>query len=61
MEEFWFVQDSAVLRVSQPGGIVKGEPHVVEAEITLRFPYIPIGPGKFLTTPTKYATTQTAA
>jgi len=61
VEEFWFIQDSAMLRVSQPGVVAKGDSHTIEAEITLRFPYIPIGPGKFLTTPTKYSTTQIAA
>jgi hypothetical protein len=61
VEEFWFVQDSAILRVLQPGAVTKGETHTVEVEITLRFPYIPVGSGKFLTTPTKYATTQVAA
>ncbi len=61
VEEFWFVQDAAVLYVLQPGAVAKGETHTIEAEITLRFPYIPVGFGKFLTTPTKYASTQVAA
>ncbi len=61
VEEFWFVQDSAILHVLQAGAVNKGETHTIEAEITLRFPYIPVGFGKFLTTPTKYSTTQVAA
>ena len=61
VEEFWFIQDSAMLHVLQPGAIAKGETHTIEAEITLRFPYIPVGPAKFLTIPTKCTTTQVAA
>lgn len=59
-EEFWFVQDSARLHVVQPGKVKAGETHQVEAEIAMRFPYIAIGPGKFLTTPTRCTLTQTA-
>ncbi len=61
VEEFWFVQDSATLHVLQPGAVAKDETHTLQAEITLRFPYIPVGFGKFLTTPTSCTTTQTAA
>jgi hypothetical protein len=60
VEEFWFVQDSAVLHVNAPGKVAAGETHTIQAEIALRFPYIMIGPGRFLTTPTSYSTTQTA-
>lgn len=58
VEEFWFVQDSAKLRVLQPGQLASGESHNVEVELTLRFPYIPIGPGKFLINTNKYSVTQ---
>lgn len=61
VEEFWFVQDSAILRVLQAGAVARGETHTIEVEISLRFPYIPVGFGKFLTIPTKYTTTQVAA
>ncbi len=60
VEEFWFVQDSAVLHVKAPGKVAAGETHSVQAEIALRFPYIMIGPGRFLTNTTTYSTTQTA-
>ncbi len=61
VEEFWFVQDTAVLHVLQAGAVASGETHTLEVEITLRFPYIPVGSGKFLTTPTKSTSTQVAA
>lgn len=57
----WYVQDSAILQVKQPGKVVPGETHTIEAEITLRAPYIMVGPGKFLTMPTRYSSTQVAA
>jgi hypothetical protein len=60
VEEYWFVQDSAHLIVLQPGKVASGESHKVEVELTLRFPYIPIGPGKFLTNVNKLAVTQVA-
>ena len=60
VEEFWFVQDSAKLRVQQPGKVAPGESHKIHVEIALRFPYIPIGPGRFLSSTSKYATTQVA-
>lgn len=59
-EEFWFVQDFAGLHVQQPGKLQPGETHTLEAEITLRFPYMQIGPGKFLTITTRQASTQLA-
>ena len=59
-EEFWFVQDFAVLHVSQPGKVTSGEMHTLEAEISLRFPYMNIGPGKFLTNVTQFTSTQVA-
>ncbi len=60
VEEFWFVQDTARVRVKDPGKVKPGEEHTVEAEIALRFPYIAVGPGKFLTIPTRCTTTQVA-
>jgi hypothetical protein len=59
-EEFWFVQDFAVLHVRQPGKVNSGEKHTLEAEISLRFPYMQIGPGKFLTNVTQFKSTQVA-
>ena len=60
VEEFWFVQDFAVLHVRQPGKVNPGESHTIEAEISLRFPYMNIGPGKFLTNVTRHVSTQIA-
>jgi hypothetical protein len=60
VEEFWFVQDSAVLHVQQPGKVKAGESHQVEAEIALRFPYIQIGPTRFLTNTSRCTDTQIA-
>ncbi len=61
VEEFWFVQDTAHVHVQDPGKVKPGEEHTVEAEIALRFPYIAVGPGLFLTIPTRYSTTQVAS
>ena len=60
-DEFWFVLDPAVLRVHDPGKVAAGESHTVEAEVAFRAPYIPMGPGKFLTRDERYTTTQVAA
>jgi hypothetical protein len=60
VEEFWFIQDSAILSVSQPGMVKQGESHKIDVELALRFPYIPIGPGKFLTRVNNYSDTQIA-
>ncbi len=60
VEEFWFVQDTARVHVQDSGKIKPGEEHTIEAEIALRFPYIAVGPGKFLTIPTRCKTTQVA-
>lgn len=59
--EYWYVQDSAILQVRQPGLVASGESHTIEAEITLRAPYILVGPGKFLTMPTRDVSVQVAA
>ncbi len=59
-EEFWFVQDHASLQVHQPGRLKPGAAHTIETEISLRFPYMMIGPGRFLTIATRFASTQVA-
>lgn len=59
-DEFWFVQDSAGIHIFQPGIVKKGETHTIEAQISLRFPYMQIGPEKFLTNVTRCTVTQTA-
>ena len=59
-EEFWFVQDFAGICVRQPGKVNQGESHTIEAEVSLRFPYMQIGPGKFLTNVTRNVATQVA-
>ena len=61
VEEFWFVQDAAQLQVNQNGAVTRGGSYKIEAEIALRFPYIAIGPGKFLVNNTKYTAEQIAA
>jgi hypothetical protein len=60
VEEFWFVQDSAKLIVQQPGKVIRGKAHSLDVEIALRFPYIAIGPGKYLVNTTTSAATQVA-
>ncbi len=60
VEEFWFVQDSARLRVLQPGEVAVGETHTLYTEMTLRFPYIAIGPGRFLTNTSRCTSAQAA-
>lgn len=59
-EEFWFVQDHGRVRVSGIGRLNAGETHTIETEISLRFPYMPIGGGRYLTIATKLASEQTA-
>lgn len=61
VEEYWFVQDAAELKVEQPGKVSQGETHTVDATVVLRFPYIPIGPGRFLTNINQYSAAQKAA
>ena len=60
VEEFWFVLDSAKLHVKLPGIVKTGETHTLSTDILLRFPYIPIGPGKFLVNHNPYQNTLTA-
>lgn len=59
--EYWYIQDSGVVQAQLPGKVAAGGSYTVEAEITIRAPYILIGPGKFLTMPTRYTTAQIAA
>jgi Domain of unknown function (DUF6379) len=61
VEESWFIIDSAVLSVEQPGVIKPGEEHLIDVAFGMRAPYIPIGPGKFLTIINRQSTTQVAA
>jgi len=60
VEEFWFVQDSARLHVLQAGKVAVGETHTIYTEMALRFPYIAIGPGRFLTNTSRCTSTQVA-
>jgi hypothetical protein len=59
--ETWYIQESATLHIQQPGKLVVGKTYSVEVEITLRAPYIMIGPGKFLSMPTKCVSSMAAA
>jgi hypothetical protein len=61
VEEFWFILDSAILSVDQPGRVKSGESHQIDVVFGMRAPYIAIGPGKFLTVLNKQSTTQIAA
>jgi len=54
IEEFWFIQDSAILSANLPGIVRPGKTYGIEVELAMRYPYIPIGPGKFLTHVNKY-------
>jgi len=60
-EEFWFIQDGARVIVSHPGMISTGETHEVWVETSVFAPYIPIGPGKFLTVTSNFSSVQVAA
>ena len=61
VEESWFILDSAVVSVDQPGLVKPGESHRIDVVFGMRAPYIAIGPGKFLTVLNKQSTTQIAA
>ena len=61
VEEFWFILDSAILSVDQPGRVKSGESHQIDVVFGMRAPYIAIGPGKFLTVLNKQSATQIAA
>lgn len=60
-DEFWFIQDGARVIVAQPGLVAVGETHEVWVETSVFAPYIPIGPGKFLTVTSNLSSTQVAA
>ncbi len=49
VEEFWFVQDPATIVIDQSENITAGEEYQLDADIAVRAPYIPIGPGRYLT------------
>jgi hypothetical protein len=61
VEEFWFILDSAIVSVDQPGTVKPGESHQIGVAFGMRAPYIAIGPGRFLTVLNKQSTTQIAA
>ncbi len=58
VEEFWFVQDAAILSVNRPSKWKAGETHKIDLEFAVRAPYIPIGPGVFLTNVHNYSAEQ---
>ncbi len=60
VDEYWFVQDPATIQIKLPGSVHAGEDHTLDVEITLKAPYIPVGPGKFLTMPTRARAVQRA-
>lgn len=59
-DEFWFVLDSAIVSVHDPGKVKAGESHRIDAELAFRPPYILVGPGKFMVQTARYTTTQVA-
>ena len=61
VEEFWFILDSAILSVDQPGKVKSGESHQIDVAFGMRAPYIAIGPVKFLTVLNQQSATQIAA
>jgi hypothetical protein len=60
VEEYWFIQDFAVLRINQLGIVKRGKSHTINVEMAVRLPYIPIGPGRFLTQVNQYSAEQVA-
>jgi len=61
VEETWFILDSAVVSVTQPGLVKPGESHRIEVSFGMRAPYIAIGPTNFLTSRNAQSSTQVAA
>ena len=61
VEEIWFILDSAVVSVAQPGAVKSGETHQIDAVFGMRIPYIAIGPSNYLTVVNKQSATQVAA
>lgn len=61
VEETWFILDSAVVSVAQPGAVKSGETHQIDAVFGMRIPYIAIGPSNYLTVVNKQSATQVAA
>ncbi|MCB9420062.1 MAG: hypothetical protein H6667_09670 [Ardenticatenaceae bacterium] len=60
VEEFWFVQDTAVLSIQPAKEVTRGETHQLDLVLALRFPYIPVGNGRFLTHFNHYSAAQVA-
>lgn len=60
VETYWFVQDALTVSVQQPGRVQPGTAHTLAVEYAMRYPYILIGPGRFLTGINRYTTTQVA-
>jgi len=61
VEETWFILDSAVVSVAQPGRVKTGESHRIDVSFGMRAPYIAIGPSNFLTIRNAHSATQIAA
>lgn len=60
VEEFWFVQDPATIVVDQTANLSAGEETRLEVDIAVRAPYIPTGPGQYLTITTADSITMVA-
>ncbi len=60
VEETWFILDSAIVNVAQPGLVKPGESHRVDVSFGMRAPYIAIGPSNFLTIRNAQSSTQVA-
>ncbi len=58
--KYWYVQDSAGLSVDLPEKAELNRDYKIGVTISLRMPYIPVGPVKFLTIPTKFTSVQKA-
>jgi len=61
VDETWFILDSAVVSVAQPGLVKPGESHRIDVSFGMRAPYIAIGPSSFLTIRNAQSSTQVAA
>jgi hypothetical protein len=61
VDETWFILDSAVVSVAQPGLVKPGESHRIDVSFGMRAPYIAIGPNNFLTIRNAQSSTQVAA
>lgn len=61
VEEYWFIQDSAILKARVPNKVTRGKAHQINAVLAFRCPYIQVGPGKFLVRVSTYSGYQTAS